>query len=124
MHERAGSLYHSCICTSVPPPTAAAQPLSLRLGSQGGAEQLVSGAYSEETGVYGWRGDNGHGPATAGREETWTDIKIAVLLNSSLRFSYKAIWLIFPTVTCIRPEFVGVDGGCSGVSVPSCDEED
>lgn len=71
---------HLYICPP-PPPTAAAQPLSLRLGSQGGAEQLISGAYSEETGVYGWRGDNGHGPATAGTEETWTDVKTVVLLN-------------------------------------------
>lgn len=68
---------HLYIC----PPTAAAQPLSLRLGSQGGAEQLISGAYSEETGVDGWRGDNSHGPATAGREEMWPDIKIVILLN-------------------------------------------
>lgn len=74
-----------CICLH--PFLATAQPLSLRLGCQGGAEQLVSGAHTGETGVHGRRGDSGHGPAAAGREGTGTDV-IMVTPNPLIKRSW------------------------------------
>lgn len=52
-------------------------------------------------------------------------MKIVILLKLIFEVFIQSHLVHFsPPMTCIRPEFVGVDGGCSGVSVPSRDEED
>lgn len=95
------------------PPLAAAQPLSLGLGCPGGAEQQVSGAHSGEAGVHGWRSDDGDGPAAAGREDAAS--------GKSYISSRRPITHFTP---CICLELAGADGGRSGISLSSRDEEE